>query len=131
MSARGNAHSYESSKVKKRKAKKKKIDINKIVNVAVKTGKVIIGTESLRKFITSGDLEIIILSENCPAEINELFQQLTSVSEKNIPILIYPFSSWELGAAAGKPFMIASLGIIDEGDSDIIKQIKKMQKISA
>ena len=66
MSKRGRPPSMVKAKRRKRTSKKKEFDINKLVNSAVKTGKVIIGTDSLRKFINiSEGLKIIILYMIC------------------------------------------------------------------
>lgn len=135
MSKRGIPPSMVKAKRRKRTSKKKEFDINKLVNIAVKTGKVIIGTDSLRKFINiSEDLKIMILAKNCPEEIRKSFQILVASKKENentIPIYTYPFSSWELGTAVGKPFMITALGIIDQGDSGILDSIQKQQKAPA
>jgi ribosomal protein L30E len=48
---------------------------------------------------------------------------INSKETDRIPIYHYPSSSWELGTAAGKPHMIAAMGIISPGDSSILDVI--------
>lgn len=113
----------QKEKRRKRTSKKEEFDINKLVNIAIKTGKSVIGTESVKKQLYTGDLKLVILASNCPENIKNSINSL--LSTKNVPSYTYPYTSWDLGAAAGKPFMIASLGIIDPGDSTILDALKK------
>ncbi|MBD3350516.1 MAG: 50S ribosomal protein L30e [Candidatus Lokiarchaeota archaeon] len=131
MPKRGKSRSYQKAKRKRRTAKKKQFDVNKLINIAVKTGKTIIGTERLKKYITKESLELIILANNCPEEIRMSIELMNSSMEEKIEVFNYPFSSWELGAAAGKPFMIASMGLIDPGDSTLIQDLDKARKVVA
>ncbi|MHA1821807.1 MAG: 50S ribosomal protein L30e [Promethearchaeota archaeon] len=129
MSPRGKNQGIQKAKRRKRTSKKKELDINKLINIAVKTGKTIIGTETLKKYINVNDLKLIILAKNCPEEIRTDIELLTKSSgDESIPIFYYPNSSLELGTAAGKPFMIASMGIIDPGNSSILDAVSKLSK---
>ncbi|MCP4760371.1 MAG: 50S ribosomal protein L30e [archaeon] len=126
MSKRGK-DGIQKAKRRKRSSKKKEFDINKLVNIAVKTGDTIIGTNTLKKYINTNDLKLIILANNCPIEIKSTIETLTSVKEESIPIYTYPFSSWDLGTAAGKPFMVTAMGIINAGDSTLLDAIQKIK----
>lgn len=127
MSKRLKNQGIQKEKRRKRSSKKKEFDINKLVNIAVKTGKTVIGSNSLKKFVHTNDLKLILLAKNCPEEIKTDIELLVSVKNQGvkIPIYRYPSSSWELGTAAGKPYMVAAMGIIDPGDSSIIDEISK------
>jgi len=115
----------QKAKRRKRTSKAKEFDINKLVNIAVKTGKVIIGSRSVKKYLSTNNLKMIIFAKNCPQHILNDFRNILRDKENEILIYTYPFSSWELGTAAAKPFMIATLGIIEPGDSNIIEAIKE------
>ncbi|MHA1452984.1 MAG: 50S ribosomal protein L30e, partial [Promethearchaeota archaeon] len=111
-------------KRRKRTSKKKEFDVNKQVNIAVRTGKTVIGTKSVLKHITTKDFRIIILAQNCPSDLKSRIEtMINSKPTDRIPIYSYPNSSWELGTAAGKPHMIAAMGIINPGDSSILDVI--------
>jgi large subunit ribosomal protein L30e len=113
----------QKEKRRKRTSKKEEFDINKLVNIAIKTGKSVIGTDNLKKQLFSGDVKLVILASNCPEDIKNSINSL--IKSKGIESYTYPYTSWDLGAAAGKPFMVASLGIIEPGDSTILDAIKK------
>jgi large subunit ribosomal protein L30e len=121
MAKRGRTDSEMKMKRRKRTSKKKEFDINRQVNIAVRTGKTIIGSKNVLKYITTNDFRVIILAQNCPVEFKSQIETLIQSKETNqIPIYYYPNSSWELGTAAGKPHMIAAMGIINPGDSSIL-----------
>jgi large subunit ribosomal protein L30e len=124
MARRVRTESDMKMKRRKRTSRKKEFDINKQVNIAVRTGKTIIGSKSVLKFINTDDFQIIILAQNCPVDLKERIETMINSKEaKKIPIYHYPNSSWDLGTAAGKPHMIAALGIINPGDSSIMNVI--------
>ena len=121
MAKRGRTDADMKMKRRKRTSKKKEFDINRQVNIAVRTGKTVIGTKNVIKHINTDDFRVIILAQNCPLEYKSQIEIMVKSSESNqIPIYYYPSSSWELGTAAGKPHMIAVLGIINPGDSSIL-----------
>jgi len=113
------------SKVKpERKKKEKEFDVKKNINIAVKSGNVVIGSKRTIQEMRHKSFKMILLADNCPVNIkNKIIYQNTLLED---PISIYEFnqSSWELGLACGKPFMVATLGVYDEGDSDLFKLIK-------
>ncbi|MHA1340984.1 MAG: 50S ribosomal protein L30e [Promethearchaeota archaeon] len=124
MSRRSKTLGVQKAKRRKRTSKAKEFDINKLVNIASKTGKIIIGSKSVKKYLHTNDLKMIIFANNCPQSILDEFNNLLKNRKDEILIYQYPFSSWELGAAAAKPFMIATMGIVEAGDSNIIEEVK-------
>lgn len=128
MSKRGLSQGIQKVTRRRGGKKKKGVDINKLINIAVKTGKTVIGTDTLKKYINTEDLKLIVLAKNCPEDIKVSIELLAQAKEEPIEIFRYPFSSWDLGAAGGKPFMVASMGIIDPGDSSILDNLDKIRK---
>ena len=128
MARRARTDADMKMKRRKRTSKKREFDINRQVNIAVRTGKTIIGSKSLLKYINTNDLQVIILAQNCPGNLKERIETLINAKEANrIPIYHYPNSSWDLGTAAGKPHMIAALGIINPGDSSILNVVTQQK----
>jgi large subunit ribosomal protein L30e len=124
MAKRGRTDADMKMKRRKRTSKKQEFDINKQVNIAVRTGKTVIGTKGVLKHITTKDFRIVILAQNCPSDLKSRIETMINSKETDrIPIYHYPSSSWELGTAAGKPHMIAAMGIISPGDSSILDVI--------
>ncbi len=97
------------------------IEIGRELKKSIKTGKVIIGSRRTKKAVEKEEAKLVILSSNCPEEIRK---GMKKAFDDEI-VFEYPGSSLSLGIACGKPFPIASLCIIDPGESEILKVLKK------
>jgi large subunit ribosomal protein L30e len=93
---------------------KMKINVDKSLIKAVKTGKVIIGANRTVDVATEGTAKMVVLASNCPEDIKN------KVQATNVPVLEYEGTSVELGPICGKPFTIAAMAILDVGESDIL-----------
>ncbi|AYK15721.1 MAG: 50S ribosomal protein L30e [Methanosarcina flavescens] len=93
---------------------KMKINVDKSLIKAVKTGKVIIGANRTIDAAAEGTAKMVILASNCPEDIKQ------KVQATNVPVLEYEGTSVELGPVCGKPFTIAAMAILDVGESDIL-----------
>ena len=91
-----------------------KINVDKSLIKAVKTGKVIIGANRTIDAAAEGTAKMLILASNCPEDIKQ------KVQATNVPVLEYEGTSVELGPVCGKPFTIAAMAILDVGESDIL-----------
>jgi len=96
-----------------------KSELNRSIAIAVKTGKVLFGSNSTIKSIMSGRARLVVIASNCPKDIREKIEYYCKLSE--IPLVVYPGTSLDLGSACGKPFLVSALTIRDPGDSDILK----------
>lgn len=96
-----------------------KSEIDKAISIAVRSGKILFGSNTAIKSALSGRAKMIVLASNCPKSIRERIEQYCKLS--NIPLLVYPGSSIDLGSACGKPFAVAVLTIRDPGDSNILE----------
>jgi large subunit ribosomal protein L30e len=93
---------------------KMKINVDKSLIKAVKTGKVILGANRTIYAAADGSAKMVVLASNCPEDIKQ------KVQATNIPVLEYEGTSVELGPVCGKPFTIAAMAILDAGESDIL-----------
>lgn len=99
------------------------IDVDKAIDAAVKTGKVIFGAESAIKNAQTGKARLIVISANCPAEVRgdiEYYGRLSGVN-----LVVYKGTSIDLGMACKKPFTVSALTVKEPGDSDILKLIEQ------
>ncbi len=80
----------------------------------IKTGKVELGTEKTLKNIINKKVKAVVIAENIPLDKKELIEKYAKLNE--IPVVTFKGSSLELGTVCGKPFLVASLSIIDNGD---------------
>ncbi|AAM04680.1 ribosomal protein L30e [Methanosarcina acetivorans C2A] len=93
---------------------KMKINVDKSLIKAVKTGKVIVGANRTIDAAANGSAKMVVLASNCPEDIKKKIQAT------DIPVLEYEGTSVELGPVCGKPFTIAAMAILDVGESDIL-----------
>ncbi len=98
-------------------------DLKDRINSVMKTGKVIIGSKKAIKTLLVGNLKLIILSSNCPYDVQEEITYYARLSKT--PSEVAQEDSLELGSICGKPFPVSAIGIVDEGESDILKEFKK------
>lgn len=91
-----------------------KINVDKSLIKAVKTGKVIFGANRTIDAAAKGSAKMIVLAANCPDDIKK------KVQATEVPVLEYEGTSVELGPICGKPFTIAAMAILDAGESDIL-----------
>ncbi|WP_324735535.1 50S ribosomal protein L30e [Thermococcus sp. SY098] len=85
---------------------------------ALETGKVVIGSNKTVKLAKIGGAKLIIVAKNAPKEVKEDIYYYAKLS--NIPVYEYEGTSVELGTVLGKPFVVASLAIVDPGESNIL-----------
>jgi large subunit ribosomal protein L30e len=107
-------------KVDLSRKKKKEFDIDTNIRVTYKTGKILYGKNRVLKYLREQSFKMIITSSNCPAELSNQLNYYNSLMKNSIYIHKYKGSSWDLGLACAKPYMISVIGIINEGDSNIL-----------
>jgi len=91
-----------------------KINVDKSLIKAMKTGTVILGTNRTIDAAVDGSAKLVVLASNCPENVKKTLQST------NVPILEYSGTNVELGPVCGKPFTIAAMAILDAGESDIL-----------
>jgi len=116
--ARKNKKMVESIDLSRKKVKVFDIDTN--IKVAYKTGKLIFGKSQVLNQLRQKPFKMLIIANNCPAELDAQLTYYNSLMNDNLFIHKYKGSSWELGLAMGKPYMISIIGINDFGDSDLL-----------
>ena len=94
-------------------------DFNKHIEIAVKTGKVSFGVKEAVDAARFGKGKLLILASNCPNPQKTNIVQYARQS--SVPVYQYAGTSVDLGAACGKPFVVAALIVKEPGDSEILK----------
>ena len=93
-------------------------NINQAIRIAYQTGKVTLGTEKTIDIIIKKKAKLIVLAQNSPQDLKEKIDRIARLSE--IPVITFKGSSYDLGSACGKPFMVNALAVQKEGDSNIL-----------
>ncbi|MFX1308140.1 MAG: 50S ribosomal protein L30e [Promethearchaeota archaeon] len=108
-------------KVDLSRKKTKEFDVDTNIKVAYKTGKIVYGKNQVIKNLQKENrYKMLIVSNNCPRELITQLNNYNSLLKDKIFIYKYKGSSWDLGLACAKPYMISIIGVIDFGDSDLI-----------
>ena len=105
--------------------KKKEFDVETNIKVAYKTGKMIYGKSQVLRQLRQKPFKMLITASNCPMELQNQLNHINNLTEQKSYIYQYKGSSWDLGLAVGKPYMISVIGIHDFGDSDLLTLIGK------
>jgi large subunit ribosomal protein L30e len=100
-----------------------KVDVNKQIQIAVKTGKVSFGVKEAIDAARFAKAKLLILAANCPAQDRTDIAQYAKQSE--VPIFDYAGTSLDLGAACLKRFVVAALTVKEPGDSEILKLVAR------
>lgn len=98
----------------------KEFDIDTNIKVAYKTGKIIYGKKQVLKELRQNPFKMLIIADNCPKEFENQLNYYNSLMKTKLLIYKYKGSSWDLGLACAKPYMISVIGVIDPGDSDLL-----------
>jgi len=99
--------------------KVKEFDIDTNIKVAYKTGKLIFGKEQVLRQLRQNPFKMLIIANNCSNEFESQLHYYNSMMKEQIYIHKYVGSSWDLGLAMGKPYMVSVIGVNDFGDSDL------------
>jgi len=99
------------------------MDVNSAIKRILKTGKVVYGLNQSLKKIANKKVKLMIISKNIPKELKDKIEYYCKIS--GTKIFTYPGSSLELGEVCGKPFLVSSLAVLDEGDVDITELVKE------
>jgi large subunit ribosomal protein L30e len=98
------------------------VDIGRELQVAMNTGRVVIGFEETKKAVLAGIPKMVILAANAPRWARDDIEYYARLA--GIPVFIFPGSSIELGATAKRPHRIMAIAVIDPGQSEILKLVE-------
>ncbi|MBY9006291.1 MAG: 50S ribosomal protein L30e [Candidatus Lokiarchaeota archaeon] len=105
--------------------KEKSFDIDVNIKVALKTGNIVCGKNQVLKQLRENPYKMLIVANNCSQDIINELNHYNHISKSIIPIHTYKSSSWDLGLACAKPYMISIIGIYNYGDSDLKSLVNK------
>lgn len=106
---------YEAKMAKKTKSK---VDtINAKLQLVMKSGKYVLGTQQALTTLRQGRSKLVVISSNCPPVRRAEVEYYCTLSKT--PIHHYSGNNLDLGTACGKHFRTCVLSVTDVGDSDI------------
>lgn len=90
------------------------MDLNVALKRIIETGKAEFGSEKTAKNINEKKAKAVVIASNCPKDISENLNSRAEIA--GVPVIKYPGTSLQLGEVCGKPFLIASLAVLDSGN---------------
>jgi large subunit ribosomal protein L30e len=102
------------------------IDVNRVIQSVLKSGRAFYGAHETAKTAKTGRAAAIIVSSNCPSEFLKTLEAASSRSA--IPLLKFPGSSKDLGVACHKPFAVAALTIREIPEPDLAMEVRESLK---
>jgi len=108
---------------KRRASKEREDPVVSAIRLAAETGEVSFGFKTALKGLWTSKPKLVILSKNAPVGISREISYYTNAQE--VPLYIFGGTSKELGSICGKPFLVSSVSIMNEGNSNILKLVKK------
>ena len=93
------------------------MDIETSLKKILATGKVTLGIKEAIKSKKRGEAKLYIIANDCA------YKHKIDDIAGDIPIYNFRGNSIDLGLTCGKPFPISIITVIDEGKSEIMKQI--------
>ena len=101
----------------------KPLSLDNEIKVALKSGKVVLGTKQTLKLLRLGKLKVVVMAKTVPADVASDVEYYAKLS--NTPVISYSGSSYDLGLVCGKPFPVTLLGVVELGDSRILDLLKE------
>jgi large subunit ribosomal protein L30e len=99
------------------------VDLEAQIARAVKTGTVLMGTNSVLSAVANSRVRAVVVASNYQGKQLEKLKELCSFSDTRL--IVYPNSSVQLGRISGRSHPIAMLGIRAPGESQILERLEK------
>jgi large subunit ribosomal protein L30e len=94
-------------------------DLSRDIRLAVDSGEVAIGAESVMHSIKNGTSKLVIVASAGKKELSEDIVHMAKLSD--IKVEVFDGNSMDLGTVCGKPFSVSALSILSAGNSNILK----------
>ncbi|MCX6668516.1 MAG: 50S ribosomal protein L30e [Methanothrix sp.] len=101
------------------------INVDRALRSSIRTGNVVLGSNRTVEVGLGGQAKLIIYALDCPADVR---MQLETM---DVPVYSYQGMGKDLGSACGKPFSVATLAIIEPGDSEIMALQREIRGVEA
>ncbi|BCU70535.1 50S ribosomal protein L30e [Stygiolobus caldivivus] len=85
----------------------------------LRTGKVVLGTRKTLKMLKIGKVKGVVIASTLRQDLKDDIIHYAKLS--GIPYYEYKGSAVELGTLCGKPFIVSTIGVVDEGESKLLE----------
>lgn len=102
------------------------VDVNKVIQSVVKSGRAFYGSNQAAKAAKSGRIVALILPSNCPTESRKKVEKYAAQS--SVPVINYAGTGRDLGIACRKPFSVSALAVREIPESDLALEVQELNK---
>lgn len=95
------------------------IDFENELKIALKTGKVELGTRSTLHSARTGRAKLIVIAKDAPESVSKDIAYYARLS--GTATYVYPGTAWNLAGACGRPHIVVSLSVLEPGDSEVLR----------
>ena len=103
-------------------------EAGKEIRRAVDTGKVLFGSKESLYSLKHGDGQLLVVTKNAPTLDLEEVKHIATLA--SVPVYMFGGNGLELGNVCGKPYVISTLLVIDEGKSKVLQLGNDAQQAS-
>ncbi len=95
------------------------IDFENELKIALKTGKVELGSRSALRLAKTGKAKLIVIASDAPEAMSKDVNYYAKLS--GTATYTYPGTAWNLAGACEKPHIVAVLSVLEPGDSEVLR----------
>ncbi|MCL5788579.1 MAG: 50S ribosomal protein L30e [Candidatus Marsarchaeota archaeon] len=88
--------------------------------MAVETGTYVMGVKQTLKKLRDGSARMVVVASGRVAE--DVSSLVGEARSKSVRVYEFPGSGWDLAALCARGHVVSAIGIIDPGESDILKK---------
>ncbi len=103
-------------------------EAGKEIRRAVDTGKVLFGARESLYALKHGEGQLVVITSTSPPLSTEEMNHIAQLS--TIPVYVFEGNGQELGSVCGKPFVISTLLVLDEGKSKVLQLGEKKAQVA-
>jgi len=97
------------------------LSLEREIKNLMKTGRYYLGSRRSLKALKRGEARLVIVAENTPPALRERAIYYAKLS--GAQVVTFKGSSTDLGLAAGKPFPISMIAVVDVGSSRLLEVV--------
>lgn len=94
-------------------------EAGKEIRRAVDTGKVLFGNKESLYSLKHGEGQLLVVTKNVPTLDLEEVKHIATLAQ--VPVYSFAGNGLELGSVCGKPYVVSTLLIVDEGKSKVLQ----------
>ncbi|MHC1631145.1 MAG: 50S ribosomal protein L30e [Methanotrichaceae archaeon] len=95
------------------------INIDRALRSSIRTGRVALGSNQTLEAGASKQAKMVICATDCLEVVRR------QLDDMDMPVYNYSGRGRDLGSACGKPFSVATLAVIEVGDSEVMALLRE------